>query len=126
MAETSWSLSWADDPPVTRTVDHSPEHILDLARDNAINRSHTSLISEVRLTINGYPAREFSARNTGGGILNARLIYTGQRMYMLTAAFPAERRSNEKEVAHFFDSLSLINSDRVSESLPPAEIPASR
>ncbi len=123
-AETTYAVSWADNPPVTRTLDRSPEHILDMARDDAMTSSQTSLVNESHGNPSGYPERTFSARNSGGGVMNCRLIYTGQRLYMLTAAFPSAQARNDKDVARFFSSFTLTESSRIPESLPAAPPPS--
>jgi len=123
-AETTYAISWADNPPVARTVEHSPDRILDLARDNALAKSQTTKVSESRVNVGSYPARDFSARNAGGGVMNTRLIYTGQRLYMMTAAFPNEHARSDQNVARFFNSFALTESNRIPETLPGAPAPA--
>ena len=78
-----------------------------MARDGALGRTQTTLLSESRDNRNGYPSRDFSARNAGGGILNARLILAGNRLYLLIATFPAASARRDEDVNHFFDSFSL-------------------
>lgn len=105
---TTYAVAWSDNPPVERASSgEGAEGTLDMARDGALGRTQTTLVSESRENRNGYPSREFSARNSGGGILNARLILAGTRLYMLTATFPAASARREEDVNHFFDSFSL-------------------
>jgi hypothetical protein len=56
----------------------------------------------------GSPGREFTARNSGGGGLNSRLIYAGPWLYMLTAAFPSEGARRDKDVSRFFNSFVIV------------------
>jgi hypothetical protein len=108
-AQTSFSVAWADNPPVMRASGRSPQLTLDTARDDALGRTQTTLVSESRTNINNLPAREFSARNVGGGVMNCRLIDDGQRLYMLIAAFPASSARRDDDVQHFFDSFTILN-----------------
>lgn len=108
-AQTSYSVAWADDPPVMRISRRSPQLTLDTARDGALARTQTTLVNENGASIGNLPAREFSARNIGGGVMNCRLIYDGQRLYMLTAAFPAASARRDEDVQHFFNSFTLAN-----------------
>ncbi len=117
-AETTFAVAWADDPPVARENDRSAGRILDMARDDAMERTQTSLTSETRDTIGGYPARDFSARNPSGGILNSRLIYASPRLYMLIAAFPSANARREQDVKRFFDSFATVSQDRAHETSP--------
>lgn len=122
-AETTYAISWADNPPVARTAERSPDRILDMARDNALAKSQTSLVSESRVNVGSYPARDFSARNAGGGVMSTRLIYTGQRLYMMTAAFPSDHARSDQDVARFFNSFGFTGSNRIPETLPGAPAP---
>jgi hypothetical protein len=115
-AETTFAVAWADDPPVARENDRSAGRILDMARDDAMERTQTSLTSETRNTIGGYPARDFSARNPSGGILNSRLIYVSPRLYMLIAAFPSANARRQQDVTRFFDSFVTVSQDRAPET----------
>ena len=119
-AETTFAVAWADDPPIARENDRNAGRILDMARDDAMERTQTSLTSEAKSTIGGFPARDFSARNPSGGVLNSRLIYASPRLYMLIAAFPSASARREQDVSRFFDSFAIVSQDRVLETLPAA------
>jgi hypothetical protein len=111
-SETSYSVAWADHPPVARYNGESPEKTLDMARDDALARTQCTLIGESRSTRQGFPARDFAGRNDGGGIFNARLIMAGPRLYMLIAAFPAASARRDQDVQRFFDSFTLASSSK--------------
>ena len=64
---TTYAVAWADNPPVERVTLQQPDKTLDHARDGALSRTATTMISENRITPQGYPGREFVARNVGGG-----------------------------------------------------------
>ena len=106
-SNTSFSVSWADEPPVERVSGNSADKTLDTARDDALTRTQATLVSESKATQLGFPARDFVGRNQGGGLLNARLILAGRRLYMLIAAFPAASARRDEDVNHFFDSFHI-------------------
>jgi hypothetical protein len=110
--ETTYAVAWADNPPVEQAAGEDIEKTLDLARNGALGRTQTTLISESLSNRGGYPAHDFSGRNAGGGILDARLILAGTRLYMLIAAFPAASARRDEDVNHFFDSFSLTAAAR--------------
>jgi hypothetical protein len=87
-------------------------------------RTQTSLISESATTVAGFPGRDFSAGNAGGGILNSRLVYASPRLYMLIASFPSESARREEDVLRFFNSFQIVPSRTVPETMPlaPAKI----
>jgi len=111
-SQTTYAVTWADNPPVERASGDGAESTLDVARDGALARTQATLIGESRDTRNGFPARDFSGRNQGGGIFNARLILAGRRLYMLIAAFPAASARSDQDVNHFFDSFTLTSAAR--------------
>lgn len=106
-SDTTFAVAWADHPPVERASSQDAEKTLDMARDGALARTQTVLTGESRNRIDGYPARQFSARNDQGGILNARLVLAGTHLYMLIATFPAASARRDEDVKRFFDSFTL-------------------
>lgn len=108
-AETSFSVAWADKPPVARASSMAVDQTLDTAVADTLQRTQTTLVAASKANRKGYPARDFVARNEHGGLFNARLILVGQRMYLLMAAFPAESARNPQDVARFFDSFTPVH-----------------
>jgi hypothetical protein len=110
--DTVYAVTWQDNPPVARINENAPDRTLDQARDGMLARTQTTLVSETRILSEGSPGREILARNTSGGILNARLIYvqdgnTKDRLYTLLALFPTSGARNQEDVSHFFDSFVM-------------------
>jgi hypothetical protein len=125
--ETTFSLSWADNPPVVRFNGQSAERVLDMARDDALARTQTSVVGESSTTLGGlggYPARDFVGKNSGGGVMNARLIFAAPRLYMLTVAYPSVNARREQDVVRFFNSFTITSPSRISETMPAASAPA--
>lgn len=122
-ADTTFSLAWADNPPVVRANGRAPERTLDMARDEALARTQTTLVNETKIMADGSPARDILANNTGGGVMDTRLILAGHRLYMLTAVFPSMAARREQDVTRFFNSFATSNSRSVPETLPAAPAP---
>ncbi len=104
---TSFSIAWADEPPVMRASAQNAKLTLDNARDGALSRTQTTLVSEIESTHNGLTVRDFAGRNSNGGIFNGRLIVSGRRLYFLMTAFNSSSARRESDVSHFFDSFKL-------------------
>ncbi len=120
-ADISYSVAWADNPPVVRVNGQVSDRVLDMARDDALARTQTNLISESRINHEGFPARDFVGRNVGGGIMDIRLIYTGQRLYMLIAAFPSANARREQDVVRFYNSFKMLaSSSSIPQTIPTA------
>jgi len=107
-AETCFSVSWADDPPVERANSDVPDRTLDMARDGAMARTQTTVVEESTFSQQGFPGRYFSTRNLGGGVMNSRLVLARKRLYMLTATFPTGGARRDEDVARFFSSFSVV------------------
>ena len=103
-----YSISWEEDPPVERINSHIPDRTLDMARVDALERSQTMLVSKSEISQQGFPGREFSARNTGGGVFSSRLVLARHRLYMLTAAYPSGEARRDEDVSRFFNSFSVV------------------
>lgn len=107
---TSFSVAWEDNPPVERSAGENAGQTLDSARDGALARTQTQMVTESSSSRQGYLTRDFAARNDGGGVFNARFILAGRRLYMLMAAFPAASARRDSDVYHFFDSFRVVAS----------------
>jgi len=120
--ETTFAVTWQDNPPVAR-VNRSPERTLNMARDGMLARTQTSITGETRGLQRGNPSLDVNARNAGGGVLNARLILAGNRLYMLIALFPSASARREKDVTQFFDSFVSSPPPAIPETMPAASTP---
>jgi hypothetical protein len=119
-ANRTYAVAWADKPPVARMNDLVPDKTLDQARDGALTRTNTTLISEIRSNPQGFPGRDVVAHNVGGGILDTRLIYARPRLYMLIATAPSSAARNEEDVIRFFNSFAIASNTQIPETIPAA------
>lgn len=108
VAQTSFSVAWADNPPVLRANGGSTGRTLDMARDEELARTQTRLIGESKTTTDGFPSRDIVAQNSGGGIIHSRIVLAGSRLYMLNAAFPSAEGRREPDVRRFYDSFQAF------------------
>jgi hypothetical protein len=120
--DEEFAVAWADNPPLMRAADSNPDRTLDLARDGATASTQTTIVNESRNTPQGFQGRDFVAKNVSGGVLDSRLIYAGQRLYMLIATYPSMSARQERDVDHFFNSFAASSSNRIPETLPAAPI----
>lgn len=118
--QTIFAVTWEDNPPVARVNNHIPDRTLNMARDGMLARTQTTLLSESRVTFGGSPARDVTGRNMGGGILNARLIIAGDRLYTLMALFPSAGARREQDVVRFFNSFTPSRSRGIPSTMPSA------
>lgn len=107
-AETTFSVAWEDDPPVARVNHLAPGKTLEMAEVGAMSRTQTDPVNESEDHAQGFPGRDFTARNSGGGVMNSRLILAGSRLYMLVAAFPSAGARRDRDVIRFFNSFTIL------------------
>jgi hypothetical protein len=115
--DTTFAVTWQDNPPVARVNNRVPERTLDQARDGMLARTQTTLVTETKLTSLPYPGRDITAKNSEGGFLDARMLYVNDRLYTLMALFPTQNARHEQDVIRFFNSFAP---QRVSQTLPEA------
>lgn len=118
-SDITFALAWDDNPPVAR-VNRTAEHTLNMARDGMLARTDTTIVSESRGFHRDYPSLDVLANNTGGGILNARLVLVDRRLYTLLALYPNASSRREKDVKRFFDSFVPAASGDIPETMPSA------
>jgi hypothetical protein len=114
---STFAISWQDNAPVLRSNNYAPDQTLNMARDGMLNRTRTTLISQSQSVQHGYPTLDVGARNMQGGVLRARLIFSGSRLYMLLALFPSAGAVSDQDVSRFFDSFSPSQSGSIPEKL---------
>jgi hypothetical protein len=120
-SDTLFAVTWQDNPPVARVNNHAPERTLKMARDGMLERTQTAIVSQsLSLQRGNYPSLDVSARNGDGGILDARLILAGNRLYVLMALFPSASARREKDVARFFDSFVPARPAAIPDTMPVA------
>jgi len=115
--DTTFAVTWEDNPPVARVNNRVPERTLDQARDGMLARTQSTLVTESKLTTLPFPGRDITAKNSEGGFLEARLLYMNDRLYTLMALFPTQNARHEQDVSRFFNSFTPL---RVSPTLPEA------
>jgi hypothetical protein len=119
-SERTYAIAWAEKPPVARMNDLVPDKTLDQARDGAMNKTNTTLVSEIRSNPQGFPGRDVVTRNAGGGILDTRFVYAGARLYMLIATAPSASARHEEDVFRFFNSFAIASNTQIPETIPAA------
>jgi len=119
-SQRTYAIAWADKPPVARINDLAPDKTLDQARDGALTRTQTTLVSEIRSTPQGFPGRDVVVRNTGGGVMDTRFIYAGTRLYMLIATAPSAAERRENDIIRFFNSFAISGKGQIPETIPAA------
>lgn len=103
---TTYAMAWQDNPPVARVNRDNPDRTLEAARDGMLERTQTFLITQSQTTVGGFPALDMTAKNVGGGILDARLIYARGRLYALIVTLPSLSARRQQDVDRFYNSFT--------------------
>jgi hypothetical protein len=106
--ETTYAITWEDNPPVARVNHRDPDRTLDQAVDGMLARTQTTLVSQSRIALNGFSARDIAAKNNEGGLLEARLIFANDRLYTLMAVYPSASAMREQDVVRFYNSFTTL------------------
>jgi hypothetical protein len=101
--DVAFGCSWWEDPNLPN---RSPDEMLNKIRDLGLYGVQGTLISETRLTVQGYPARDIQARARGNSAMDNRIILAGTRAYTLLV-FDMRGKHDTKSVERFFDSFTL-------------------
>ncbi len=117
--DITFAVAWADNPPVAR-ASQTAERTLNMARDGMLTRTGTTILSESRGVDRDYPSLDLLARNSSGGILNARLVMAENRLYLLMALFPTSSARRDKDVERFFNSFVPARPSTIPETMPTA------
>jgi hypothetical protein len=83
-----------------------PEDLLADARDEAVKNVKGKLVSETKITMNGYPGREFKIASPGALNLHARIFLAKERLYQVIAVVP-EARDSAGDAKKFLDSFKF-------------------
>lgn len=105
----SFMLSYADYPNAASSPAHEQE-VLDAVRDGVLKGIEGVLVSESKLTLNGYPGREMKATRMVEGsemIFSWRLFLVGNRLYQL-AVGTTKADSESPDIKKFFTSFELV------------------
>jgi hypothetical protein len=89
------------------SLDRSADDRLDSARDGAIKNVQGHLLSEKRITVQTFPAREIQAHIRGEMFLDARLIAVEDQLLMLMVMSPSENSRDAKNIQNFYDSFKI-------------------
>jgi hypothetical protein len=116
-SDTMFALAWGDNPPVSRVNHRAPDLTLDQAREGMLARTQTTLLNETKSVAQGFPARDITAKNAGGGSLDARFVLVNDRLYTLLALYPSMSARREQDVTRFYNSFTPSS---VSTRLPEA------
>jgi hypothetical protein len=105
-----FAVAWDNNPPIVRATGEAAEKTLDMAQEGALTRTRAVLTAQWQSNASGYPERDFTGSIGEGGVLNARLILAGKRLFLLIATFPSSSAAQDKEVDRFFNSFRLAES----------------
>ena len=109
-AETSKSIGYTCSYIEDETVQSkSPDEALESARDGSLKKTHGTLISQVRLTIAGFPALDMKAHTRADSLLDSRTLIAGERLYMIVAVTTVESDREPRTIQRVFDSFKVLN-----------------
>ena len=103
-ADAAYGCSWWDDSNLSS---QPVDVVLDKARDLGVAGARGLLVSETRIAVKGYPAREVKAVLAGNLTYEDMLIVVGNRVYSLMVIYRDESREGAN-VQKFFASFTPL------------------
>ena len=100
--QVAYGCTWFDDPSLAGL---SVEDRLNQARDHGISGVQGTLLSEKRLSVQGYPARDIQVSARGHAAFDNRIILVGTTLYSLMVA-DVSGNHDSANVQRFFNSLT--------------------
>ncbi len=107
--EFAYFVAYGDFPPAF-VQNADTEAMLDGARDGAVADVSGTLVSERRISVQGFPGRELwiEASVSGQkGLAQARMILVGNRFYQVLVAGPKDGFA-ESEAERFLNSFQVV------------------
>jgi len=105
-SSTAYMCSYAEDENIGSK---SPDEVLETARDGSLSKTQGTVITQKRLTVQGYPALEMQARARGNSLLDARIVVAGKRLYLIMAVATVEQDREVNAIRRMFDSFKVIH-----------------
>ena len=87
------------------SVQHNVDKVFDLTRDGSIRSVHGTLLTEEKLTLNGYPGRRFRSTGIGNAFLDEVMYLVDQRFYLTTIT--TATKNPDKSINKIIDSFRL-------------------
>ena len=97
--------SYAEDENIEKK---SPDEALESGRDGSLRKIQGTVISQRRMTVQGYPALEMQARARGESLVDSRMIVAGKRLYMIMAVASVQQDREPKTIQRMFESFKVI------------------
>ena len=85
----------------------SPEKALESARDGSLRKAEGTLLTQNRITVQGFPGLDIQARARGNTFMDSRMVVVGNRLYMIMAVAASEQDREPKTLKRIFDSFKL-------------------
>jgi hypothetical protein len=102
---SAFSLAYVENKNV---AEKSPDQALESARDGSLRNIQGTLITQNRITVQGFPGLEMQAHARGNSFLDSRLLVVGDRLYIIMVVAGSEQDREPKTVQRIFDSFKLI------------------
>jgi len=94
------------DYPKDRPTKSTPDDILTGVREGQVANLKGKLVSETKITMNGFPGRELRIEAPGDLVLFSRVYLAKERLYQSLAVTP-KKREGSADVKKFLDSLKF-------------------
>jgi hypothetical protein len=85
----------------------SPDQTLDSAREGGLRKIQGTVLTQKRITVQGYPGLDVQARARGNSLADLRIVAVGNRLVMIMALATVGHDREPKTVQRVLDSFKI-------------------
>ena len=103
-ATTSYSCAYGE----LDIGDKSPNDLLEITSGSYLRSFSATVVNRKRLSVQGYPALEVQALAGASSTLDVRFVFTGRRLYLISAYSTQGPDRDPGAIHRLFDSFKVV------------------
>jgi hypothetical protein len=84
-----------------------PDQVLDAARDGGLRKIQGTVLTQKKITVQGYPGLDVQARAPRDSLADFRIVVAGDRLFVITAIATEEDDREPKTIERILDSFKI-------------------
>jgi hypothetical protein len=83
------------------------DEVLDSARDGGLRKVQGTVLTQKKITVQGYPGLDIQAHARGDSLADFRIVVAGDRLFVITAIATEEDDREPKTIERILDSFKI-------------------
>jgi hypothetical protein len=84
-----------------------PDQVLDAARDGGLRKIQGTVLTQKKITVQGYPGLDVQARARRDSLADFRIVVAGDRLFVITAIATEDDDREPKTIERILDSFKI-------------------